>query len=137
MDAIISWFDDYKWWFIGASAVMFIVSVAALPVVVVRLPHDYLTRRRRPHWKDSRYPPLKLAFLIGKNILGVVLLIAGAIMLVTPGQGVLAIVVSLILLDIPGKRKLLAKLAGQRRVLKALNGLRRKYGKPPLKVATE
>ncbi|WP_447980744.1 hypothetical protein [Candidatus Nitrospira bockiana] len=58
-------------------------------------------------------------------------------MLVLPGQGVLAILVGLTLLDFPGKRQLQSRLVRQRKVLESLNGIRRKFHRPPLLPPTE
>lgn len=134
IDSLFDWVKDYKWWIVAASTAMFVISLAALPVVVVRLPPDYLLRRKRRSWHDSAHPALRLAVLILKNVVGAVLLAAGLVMLVTPGQGILAILVGLVLLDIPGKRKLLVKIAGQKKVLSSLNRLRQRFGKPPMMV---
>ena len=59
-------------------------------------------------------------------------MIAGVIMLIGPGQGVLTILIGLILMDIPGKRPLEAKLIKRPIILAAVNNCRAKYNKPPL-----
>ena len=69
---------------------------------------------------------------LAKNGLGVVLLAAGIAMLVLPGQGLLTLVVALILLDFPGKRRLQRRIVYAPRVLAALNALRRRAGREPL-----
>jgi UPF0716 family protein affecting phage T7 exclusion len=134
MDALLSWLDDWKWWIAVLSAAMFFGSLAILPVVIVRLPADFLTRRKSS-WKARVHPALRWILVVGKNVLGCLLVFAGLIMLVTPGQGLLAILVGLLLLDVPGKRRMMQKIVGQRRVLRTMNRLRAKYGRPPLKTA--
>jgi len=44
--------------------------------------------------------------VIIRTVIGFVLFIAGIIMLVTPGQGVISILLGLFLMEFPGKRKL-------------------------------
>jgi UPF0716 family protein affecting phage T7 exclusion len=67
-----------------------------------------------------------------KNLIGVLLIIAGIVMVVTPGPGGLTILLGLIMMDIPGKRPLEAKLIQRPAVLSAINKLRSRYNKPPL-----
>jgi hypothetical protein len=70
--------------------------------------------------------------VIAKNIAGLLLVIAGIIMLVGPGQGILTILIGLMLMDIPGKRPLEARLIKRPAILAAVNNFRAKYDKPPL-----
>jgi UPF0716 family protein affecting phage T7 exclusion len=72
--------------------------------------------------------------VIAKNIAGGILVIAGIIMLIGPGQGILTILIGLVLMDIPGKRPLEAKLIKRPTVLSAVNKFRARYGKMPLEV---
>jgi hypothetical protein len=92
------------------------------------LPADYFLREEAGLVADpKRHAWLKL----GKNLLGVVLLVAGIAMLVLPGQGVLTLLVAVALLDFPGKRRLERRIARSPRVLAALNSMRKKRGQPP------
>ena len=70
--------------------------------------------------------------LITKNLLGVILLIAGLVMLLVPGQGLLTIAVALILLDFPGKFRF-ERLARHRPAVwrLSLNWLRKCAGHEP------
>jgi hypothetical protein len=58
--------------------------------------------------------------------------LAGIAMLLTPGQGILSIIVGLGMMDFPGKRAILLRVARQKRVLRAVNRLRRRFGRKPL-----
>ncbi len=53
-------------------------------------------------------------------------------MLMTPGQGLLTILVGLVLTDFPGKHKIEQKLIAMPKVLSSLNWIRAKAKKPPL-----
>jgi hypothetical protein len=57
-----------------------------------------------------------------------VLVVAGLVMLVVPGQGLLTIVVGLMLLDFPGKYRLERWLATRPKVWQSINWLRRRAG---------
>jgi len=122
-------------WLIGVSVVMFVGSLIALPIVVARIPADYFTHRRKllARWRDT-HPVLRIAMLIAKNVIGAIMILAGMAMLILPGQGILAILVGLILVDIPGRRKLELWVAQRQHVRKALNWLRRKVDQPPLNI---
>ena len=120
-------------WMVGISAVMFIASLIALPLLVMNIPTDYLTRREpRPSRFEGQHPAVILTVRVLKNVLGAVLLIVGLVMLFTPGQGLLAIVVAVSLLDIPGKRAMEQRVIGHPKVLHAINALRCKVHRPPL-----
>ena len=69
-----------------------------------------------------------------KNILGVLLIILGLLLSLpgVPGQGLLTILLGLIMIDIPGKRPIEAKIISRPTILAAANQLRAKYKKEPL-----
>ena len=71
-----------------------------------------------------------------KNILGFVLIAIGIVLSLpgVPGQGILTILLGLIMIDIPGKRPIEARIIKQPAVLAAVNKLRAKYDKPPLEL---
>jgi len=79
---------------------------------------------------------LRMMVLFGKNIIGFSLIIGGLLMLVLPGQGLLTIVTGLLLINYPGKYKLEQKLVTIPSVFRALNWIRVKANKPPLKRKT-
>ena len=49
---------------------------------------------------------MKLLIKIGRNLLGGLLILLGLIMLVTPGQGILTIVLGFTIMDFPGKKRI-------------------------------
>ncbi len=120
-------------WMLGiASAAMLVISAMVIPYLVVRLPVDFYAEnnRRRRLFQDR--PILRSLFLTVKNTLGGCLLVAGILMLVLPGQGILTILAALALLDFPGKRKLEMSILHRPAVLKSINWLRRRAGREPL-----
>ncbi len=138
MDAISEWISGHQallWWLGAGSVVMFVGSVVGLPIMVARLPTDYFLDPPPDHdrWRD-RHPALRMTVLMVKNLAGAVFLVGGIFMLLLPGQGVLAILIGIVLLNFPGKRRLERWIISQRAVLSSINWLRRKSGRSALKL---
>ncbi len=121
---------------VGLFLSSFAVSLAAIAIVMVKLPANYFSS----HYKKDFLPDsswfVRWGAVILKNILGVFLILLGIVLSLpgVPGQGVLTILLGLIMLDIPGKRPLEAKIIKRPAVLLAINKLRAKYDKPPLEI---
>lgn len=108
------------------------VSYAAIIFVMVKLPADYFSSSyARNHSTDGSFF-IRWGAVILKNLVGLILVIAGIIMVVTPGPGGLTILLGLVMMDIPGKRPLETKLIQKPAVLSAINNLRARYKKSPL-----
>lgn len=121
------------WVGVGSLGV-FIISLLCLPWLVAKIPEDYFVpKKRKPtNWKSQR-PVVRLLTLIGKNLLGISLILAGLLMLFLPGQGILTLVTGLLLTDYPGKFRLERRIVSTPAILNGLNWLRAKTKKPPLK----
>lgn len=117
-----------------AIAIGYVVSFALVLWVICRLPEDYLLDRPASPPGHLRSPAVRLSGVIFKNLAGLLLVIAGLVMLVTPGQGVLTLLIGLILLDFPGKKPLERKLLGRPLVSRAVNAIRRRWGRIPLRI---
>ena len=117
------------------SLLVFVVSLLSLPWLVAQIPEDYFaaSKRRKAPWAGHN-PIVRVVIIIGKNLLGVILLLGGFIMLFMPGQGILTMVAGLVLMDYPGKFAVEKRIATNASVLKGLNWLRAKAKKPPLKL---
>lgn len=128
--------SEHSGWLVGlgvASAVMFAGSLVLIPVLVVRMRADYFIHQRSERSALAGFHPAVRWMLLGlKNLLGVVLLVLGLAMLVGPGQGVLTILVSLSLLNFPGKRRLEMQLLRLPGLLAAINRLRQRAGHAPV-----
>ncbi len=117
-----------------ASLVLFVLSAAGVPWFVARVPTDYFSRRELEHMHIAP-SPRSLWRVVGrvlKNLLGLVLVLAGIAMMLLPGQGLLTVFVGLLLLEFPGKHRLERRLIGWGPIYRAINGLRRRAGRPPL-----
>ena len=120
-------------WAFWLSVAMFFGSIALVWVLIVRMPADYLTRDHLPEESFRfRHPVLRILLIVLKNVLGLVLVAGGVVMLFTPGQGILLICIGATLLDFPGKPLVIRRLLGRDGVLRAINKIRQKAGKPPL-----
>jgi hypothetical protein len=112
----------------------FAVSVGVISFILVKLPaHYFHASYSRKFWAD-RGPAVRWTGLIAKNLVGVILVLLGILMSLPgiPGQGILTILLGIMLLDIPGKRRVEQKILGQPKVLEKINRLRHKFSKPPL-----
>ena len=136
MPVIFDWIGSHEAfleWLGVASVLMFVGSLTAIPWLVIRIPSDYFVHHQHyiDRWKP-RHPLLRIAFLTMKNLLGIVLVLAGVAMLVLPGQGILTIVIGLIFLDFPGKYALEQFFVRRRAVINAMNWIRAKAHRPPI-----
>jgi hypothetical protein len=120
------------WWF-GLSLALFVGSLVAMPVIIARMRPDYFVSAKptKESW-TGRHPAIRICFLVLKNLIGVILVLAGIAMLVLPGQGIITIIVGISLLNFPGKRKLELRVFRQRRVMRAVSWIRAKANREPL-----
>lgn len=133
-DFLFTWFEAHETllgWLGIFSLMMFVGTLIAIPMIIVVLPYDVLCR------EDEKVSRLLLNFWyfpywVLKNAFGAVFILAGVAMLVLPGQGLLTILIGLTLVTFPGKKKLIRRLIGRRRVLKAVNALRKRFDKRPI-----
>lgn len=121
------------WMSIG-SGVALLLTAIAIPIVIVKLPTDYLVNDHKTSWLDRQPAVVRAIFRVVKNLFGVVLVVLGIIMLILPGQGVLSIVLGLSLVDFPGRRSLQCKLIRRPKVIDSVNWIRKKFHRPPLNV---
>src|SRR5436190_8730012 len=116
------------------SIALFVVSVAGVAYFLAQLPPNYFLAGESNEFLQGRSWILRLLAIFLKNAFGILLLLLGAIMAIpgVPGQGLLTILVGLVLVDFPGKRKLTLALLRRPLVLNGVNRLREKFSKPPL-----
>ena len=97
---------------------------------------DYFTKHHKTKFWSGPNPALHASLVIGKNILGFLLVVVGIILSVpgVPGQGLLTILLGIMLLDFPGRRRLELKLLQRPEIVKTINKLRQRFDKPPLEL---
>jgi len=125
--------ENTIWWIAGASFLTFLAFLILIPLLAVRIPSDYFARGK-VHGRlwANQHLVLRMVLLIGKNLLGCVFIVAGIVMLVLPGQGILTILAGIMLLDFPGKYRFLRWIIARPQVLRTLNWFRRRAGRAPL-----
>ena len=124
----MDWFTQNEIFLAWLGSIALILSLLS-PLVIIyfieKLPADYFIQPHRQ--QRSHIHPLAIL----KNLLGLVLLLSGLAMLVLPGQGLLTILVGLVVMNFPGKKKAELWLMRRPKVSAAINWLRKKGGKPP------
>lgn len=132
---VLAWIGiDPSWlaWATPVSLLTLVATVLLLPVLVARLPQDYFYREHRPPQAHTGHWLLRYALLIAKNLVGAVLLVAGLAMMVLPGPGIVTVLASFALLNLPGKYRLERWLVSRPAVRVAITQMRERAGQPPL-----
>ncbi len=121
---------------VGLFLVSLTVSFIAIAVVMVKIPANYFSTHYRQDFLPDSHWTVRWGAVIIKNIFGVFLILLGIVLSLPgiPGQGILTILLGLIMIDIPGKRPLEARIIKRPTVLAAVNRLRERYNKPPLQL---
>ncbi len=116
--------------------VTFLFSLAIVSIILVKLPADHFKRDHDTKFWSGPRPAFRAAGMIGKNILGVLLVIVGIVLSIpgVPGQGLLTILLGIMLVDFPGKRRLEQKLLAREEVRNTIDRLRARFHKPPLEL---
>ena len=111
--------------------VTFVGSLVALPILIAKLPADHFVNDRpQPLPWNSAHPTRNTLLRIGRNLLGLMLVLGGGVMLFLPGQGLLTIAIGLLMMDFPRKRAFQAWVLSWRPVHRGMNWLRRKANQP-------
>lgn len=124
-----------QWALLGVAAfvVMSLGGLAVVRAFLIRLPATYFSEpNQRGPWADA-HPALRWTGLILKNITGAALIVLGIIMALpgVPGPGFLTILIGVMLMDFPGKRRLERSIVARPAVLAAVNRLRERHGREP------
>ena len=131
---MLDWIAAYDEWFaiLGiVSLVFFLGSVFVVPWNILSLPADYFMHTPA----DTRKLNIGRAFLhIGKNVLGALFIVIGLLMLILPGQGILTLLLGFSLIDFPAKRAVQVRLLRMRRVRRAVDWIRLRGKRRPLKI---
>src|SRR5687768_10731890 len=139
---MIEWLSEYwaslTWGHLAFGAFVFVasfvLSILIVAVVIVKIPANYFSSHYQEDFLPNSSWLTRWGAVIAKNVVGAILVLAGIVMLIGPGQGILTILIGLVLMDIPGKRPLEARIIKRPTILAAANALRAKFGKDPLVV---
>jgi hypothetical protein len=131
---------EFAWEYVLAGLGVFVGSLAASVLVLggllVRLPATYfLDHHNRDLWIDH-HPCIRWTGILFKNAAGLGLVLFGLVLSLpgVPGQGLLTILLGLILLDFPGKRRLERWILRRPGILDRVNRLRHRFGRPSLQL---
>ena len=119
-------------WAVVLFLLTFTISVAVCGALIVALPPRYFVEDHKL-W-SGRHPLVRVLGIVGKNLLGVLLIVVGVLLSVPgiPGQGILTIAIGVVLLDIPGKQRLVRAVVRRKGVLRSINRFRAWFGRAPL-----
>jgi len=133
---MLQWLTQHAWWIVGFSVALGALSTLAGFAILMQLPEDYFVRTENDAPVISSQSPFRLVLIIFKNLLGIAIVIVGGILALplVPGPGLILIILGLSLTNFPGKRKLERKLIRLPLALEAVNWLRAKAGRRPLRL---
>jgi hypothetical protein len=140
IERLTNFWQSLTWGSIGLGVGLFLgslsISFLAIGIVMVKIPANYFSSHYKQDFLPGSHWSVRWGAVIVKNILGLFLILLGILLSLPgiPGQGILTILLGLIMIDIPGKRPLEARIIKRPTVLAAVNKLREKYGKPPLEL---
>jgi len=119
---------------VGVFLFSLAASTLAIAVVMVKIPANYFSSHYRQDFLPNSSWIVRWGAVIAKNVVGVLLILLGIVLSLpgVPGQGILTILLGLIMIDIPGKRPLEARIIKRPAILSTVNSLRARYDKPPL-----
>ena len=119
---------------VGIFLVTFSANLALVSFILVKIPADYFQDSEKDKFLAHKSQFVRVLAIIGKNLAGVLLVVLGILLSLpgVPGQGVLTILLGIMLLDFPGRRRLERRIVSGPKVNNAINKLRRRFNKPPL-----
>ena len=132
--------QDVNWLHVGAAAGILVATAAAATGValylLLELPNNYLLRHGHAAHSQRGAGFGGWARVIGRNVIGAILVLAGLFMAMPGviGPGIPVLLAGVILLDFPGKRRLLVRLMQYAKVRNAINAFRQRHRRAPLRV---
>ena len=117
-----------------AFVVGLVVTTAIVVAFVVLIPRDHFVSPAAGMKRRFSSTPSRIAYVVGKNALGALLVVVGVVLSVpgVPGQGLLTMLVGLMLLDIPGKRRIERGIVERPTIRRGIDGIRKRFGRAPI-----
>jgi hypothetical protein len=118
------------------SLLMAAGSIAVTILALINIPADYFRGPHPPGDTRWKHPILRWTIRVSRNVLGWFLVMLGIILSFpgVPGQGLLTILLGLMLVEFPSKRRLEQRFVRWPRVRDSVNALRRRFGRAPLEL---
>ncbi len=117
-------------------AIVSALGIALVSLVLIRLPATYFSSSRPESFWSDAHPVVRWTGLIIKNVVGFAILLVGIVLMVPgiPGPGLLIVLLGIMLMDFPGKRRLERWLIGRPKIFAAVNRLRQQFRRAPFVV---
>ena len=111
-------------------------SVAVTILALIRIPADYFRGPFPPENTRWKHSVLRWTVRLLRNAIGWFLVLLGVILSLpgVPGQGLLTILIGLMLVEFPGKRRMEQRFVRLPRVRDSVNALRGRFGHGPLQL---
>jgi len=131
MNHLLTWLSEYRLLvslLTAASILLLALTVLATPWLVARLPADYLlpAQSRKISGSLTRW-----LINVLRCIVGTALILLGIVMMITPGPGLVMLLLGISVTRFPGKQRLLVHVATRPSVFRSLNWMRQRHDKPP------
>lgn len=122
--------------FVGLFLLSFGFSFLVIGIVMVKIPSNYFSTHYQQDFLPNSHWSVRWGAVIAKNLLGIFLVLLGIVLSLpgVPGQGLLTILLGIIMLDIPGKRPIEARIIKRPTIHAAIDNLRARFNKPPLEL---
>lgn len=118
-------------WIVFGSFVYLVAFLLLMPFIASKIPPDYFVAEQKIPYAPKNLI-LYVIYKVFKNLIGLLFVVGGLLLLLTPGQGILGILIGSLLLEYPGKYRFQRWLIGKKPVLDSLNWLRKIGGAEPL-----
>ena len=108
-----------------------VLSIGATMLALIYLPADYF--REATNVTPTRHITLRVLLAVLRNVAGAILIFMGLVLSLpgVPGQGLLTILLGVMLLQVPGKRRLERRIVSIGMVQRATVRVRQRFGRPP------
>lgn len=118
-------------WIVFGSFVYLVAFLLLMPFIASKIPKDYFSSAQKKSYAPKNLI-LYLIYKVIKNLIGLSFFVVGLLLLLTPGQGIIGILIGSLLLDYPGKYRFQRWLINKKPVLDGLNWLRKIGGAEPI-----
>lgn len=122
--------EHLVFWVGGISTGLFLGVTFATVYLILQLPSDFFVERMRA----QSTPKSRVAVLVYwlRNLGALVLLVAGLLMLLLPGPGMMTLLAAVVVMEHRRKRELERWLLMHGRVMDSINWWRRMFNRPPM-----
>ena len=110
-----------------------VVSIAATMAALIYLPADYFCEPVASNAPSRHHVSVRVVVSILRNLAGASLVLMGVVLSLpgVPGQGLLTILLGVMLMQIPGKRRVERRIIAIPVVQRATVRIRRRFGQAP------